>query len=108
MSKDESLEILKKVVAEMRYLSERLANVENENSTLRKAVNDPETMMQKAGWLKITTPHASEAFDPLNRAEGDDMGVGLPFEGTGQVFQKSLSRYDELQEWIEAEEATKR
>ena len=106
---DESgeLEILKQVVGELRALNERIAFVEHENLELRKAVSDPETLMQKAGWMRVTTPHAAETFDPLNRAGSDDMRIDTPFEGSGDLFTKSKSRYDELQEWIDAEEATR-
>lgn len=105
---NQELEIMKQIVSELRTLNERLASVESENYELRKAVSDPETMMRKAGWLKMTTPHADETFDPLNRA-GVDQAASFngPFEGTGDVFQKSKSRYDELQEWIDAEEASR-
>jgi len=101
------LDIMKAVVGELRHLTERIELVESENYELRKAIADPETLMQKAGWLRITTPHAAETFDPLNRAGADDMKVDTPFEGSGEVFQKSRSRYDEIQEWIDAEEASR-
>lgn len=105
---NQELEIMKQIVSELRTLNERIASVEGENYELRKAVSDPETMMRKAGGMKMTTPHADETFDPLNRAGVDDAtSFGGPFEGTGEVFQKSKSRYDELQEWIDAEEATR-
>ena len=101
------LEILKQVVGELRALNERVAFVEHENLELRKAVSDPEALMQKAGWLRITTPHAAETFDPLNRTGADEMKLDTPFDGSGELFTKSKSRYDELQEWIDAEEANR-
>tara|TARA_R100000995_G_scaffold42396_1_gene19822 strand:- start:16162 stop:16497 length:336 start_codon:yes stop_codon:yes gene_type:complete len=106
--KNAELEVLKQVVSELRTLNERIASVEGENFELRKAVSDPETMMRKAGWLKIVTPHADETFDPLNRAVVDGAAsFNGPFTGSGEVFQKSKSRYDELQDWIDAEEASR-
>ena len=103
----EHLDILKQLVNELRIVNERLSTVENENYELRKSISDPELMMKNAGWLKVTTPHASETFDPLNRAGADEMRLDTPFDGSGEVFQKSTSRYDEIQEWIDAEEATR-
>ena len=105
--KQGELEILKQMIGELRALNERVAFVEHENFELRKTVADPETLMQKAGWLRITTPHAAEAFDPLNRDGIDEMRIDTPFDGSGELFQKSSSRYDELQEWIDAEEASR-
>tara|TARA_R110002096_G_scaffold73787_2_gene174911 strand:- start:18371 stop:18703 length:333 start_codon:yes stop_codon:yes gene_type:complete len=99
------LDVLKQVVGELRSLNERLAFVESENNDLRKAMEDPEAMMKKAGYLRYSTPHPAETFDPLNRGLGNDNEIVGPFAGTGETFQKSKSRYDELQEWIEAEEA---
>jgi hypothetical protein len=101
------LEILKQVVGELRALNERIAFVEHENHDLRKAISNPDALLQKAGWLRVSTPHAAEIFDPLNRAGADEMRLDTPFDGSGEIFTKSKSRYDELQEWIDAEEAAK-
>ena len=106
MSDDQmNLDVLKQVVGELRALNERLAFVESENNDLRKAMEDPEILMRKAGYLRYSTPHPAETFDPLNREMSNNSDTVGPFAGTGETFQKSKSRYDELQEWIEAEQA---
>tara|TARA_R110002051_G_scaffold306895_1_gene377691 strand:+ start:359 stop:688 length:330 start_codon:yes stop_codon:yes gene_type:complete len=99
----EELEILKQVVGELRALNERIAFVEHENYDLRKTLSNPDELLQKAGWLRVSTPHAAEIYDPLNRTGGDEMRLDTPFDGSGELFTKSKSRYDELQEWIDAE-----
>ena len=92
-------ELLKEMVQEMRLLRERMETLETENSTLKKAMDDPETMMRKAGWLKALTPMPEEVYDPLQRDQGDSFTSG--FGNTSNAISKSQS--DELHEWQEME-----
>lgn len=101
MSEQDHLDLLKEVVAEMRTLRERITSLEAENSALQKAMLDPETLMRKAGWQKVTTPHADETFDPLNRSVPSESQFDSPFTGSGDVFVKS--RFDQIAEWEAAE-----
>ena len=98
------VELLKELVGEVRQMRQRIEALEMENSNLRKAVDDPETIMRKHGWKKFATPHADETFDPLNRTVGDS-SFSTPFEGSGDVFLKS--RDEQLREWEEAERQVK-
>lgn len=101
---EQQLEVLKELVNEIRSLNHRVSSLENENSTLRKQMEDPEMLMRKHGWQKFTTPHAEETFDPLNRQTGDNSMV-FPFEGSGSTILKS--RDQQINEWREAEELLK-
>ena len=92
-------DLLKEMVEEIRTLRKRVETLESHNSSLLKAVDDPETMMKKAGWLKAMTPLADEAFDPLNRAGQDEQIFGFNHDLI------SKSRDEELHEWKQMEEA---
>ena len=95
---EDALSLVKELIAELKAVKGRIGQLEAENLSLKKAVEDPQIMMQKQGWMKFVTPHADETFDPLNR----DMDVAMgPFAGSGDVISKS--RFDELQEWEDAE-----
>ena len=95
---ENALALVKELIAEMKSAMSRIEVLEAENLSLKKAVEDPQILMQKQGWMKFVTPHADETFDPLNR----DMDVAMgPFAGSGDVISKS--RFDELQEWEDAE-----
>lgn len=96
---ENALELVKELIAELKSVKSRIGQLEAENHRLTKAVEDPQIMMQKQGWMKFVTPHADETFDPLNR--NDDIGGTGPFAGSGDVIAKS--RFDELQEWEDAE-----
>ena len=99
---EDALSLVKELIAELKAVKGRIGQLEAENLSLKKAVEDPQIMMQKQGWMKFVTPHADETFDPLNR-DADIGGVG-PFEGSGDVSAKAnRSRFDELQEWEDAE-----
>jgi len=100
--KQAEIDLLKEMVEELRILRKRVEDLEGENNTLKKAVDDPETMMKKAGWLKVVTPMADETYDPLQRDSEDDFGFSGPFTGSGGMITKQ-SRHDELEEWKEAE-----
>ena len=96
---EDALSLVKELIAELKAVKGRIGQLEAENLRLMKAVEDPQIMMQKQGWMKFATPHAEEAFDPLNR-DADIGGTG-PFAGSGDIISKS--RFDELQEWEDAE-----
>ena len=99
---DDALALVKEVLDELKTVKSRVEQLEAENHRLTKAVEDPQIMMQKQGWMKFVTPHADETFDPLNR--NADIGGTGPFEGSGDVIAKAnRSRFDELQEWEDAE-----
>ena len=93
-------ELLKELVGEVRTLRERVNELEQHNSILVKAVDDPETMMKKAGWLRATTPLADEVFDPLQRENDDSFVSGF----NSEAIVKSHS--DRLEEWKEMEKTT--
>ena len=96
-------DLLKEMVEEIRTLRKRVEQLESNNNVLVKAVDNPETMMKKAGWLKVVTPMADETFDPLNREIGDgNQSFAGPFQGSGDTFQKQ-DRHTELEAWKEAE-----
>jgi hypothetical protein len=100
--KQAEIDLMKEMVTEIRGLRERVESLEAENRLLSKSIDDPETMMKKAGWLKVITPMADETYDPLQRQTGDsNTAFAGPFTGSGEVFKKS--RHDELEEWKEAE-----
>ena len=101
----EQVELMKELVGEVRNMRQRIEALEQENSNLRKAVDDPETIMRKHGWKKFQTPHADETFDPLNRAVADSSAFSSPFEGSGDLFLKS--RDEQLREWEDAERQVK-
>ena len=92
-------DLLKELVTEVRYLRQRMEQLESENASLTKAMDDPETLMKKAGWLKAVTPLADEAFDPLNREAGDAPSFTSGF-GT-----EMLNKGEELKQWQEMEDA---
>lgn len=98
----QQVELLKEMVQELKTLRERIDVLEKENTVMQKAVEDPETLMKRYGWIKSTTPHADETYDPLNRsaAEHSSSSTG-PFSGSGELFTKS--RYEELEDWKQAE-----
>jgi len=88
------------MVGELRHLRQRVEQLETENATLSKAVDDPETLMKKAGWLKAVTPLSAEVYDPLNREAGDAPSFVSGF-GT-EMLSKGM---DELKQWQEMEDA---
>jgi len=94
-----SLEMVKELIEEAKILKQRIEHLEVENFDLQKAAEDPTVLMRKQGWQSFVTPHADETFDPLNR-DMADVGLG-PFTGSGDMIAKS--RYEELQEWEDAE-----
>ena len=97
----ESIEIAKELMEEVKILKARIESLEAENAILEKNQEDPAIMMRKAGGISMTTPHAAETFDPLNRdAEATSVTVG-PFSGSGDMITKS--RFDEIREWEDAE-----
>ena len=100
----QQVELMKELVGEVRNMRQRIEALEQENSSLRKAVDDPETIMRKHGWKKFQTPHADETFDPLNRDVADNAFSG-PFDGSGDLFLKS--RDEQLREWEAAEQQVK-
>jgi|TARA_B100000497_G_C7524723_1_gene318635 DNA gyrase inhibitor GyrI len=93
-------DLLKEMVGELRHLRQRVEQLETENATLSKAVDDPETLMKKAGWLKAVTPLSAEVYDPLNREAGDAPSFVSGF-GT-EMLSKGM---DELKQWQEMEDA---
>ena len=95
----EQIDILKELIGEVRVLNQRVQALEAENTSLAKAIGDPEMMMKKHGWKKFTTPHADETFDPLNRQIPND---NTPFSGSGDLFLKS--RDERLKDWEAAEQ----
>ena len=94
-------DLLKEMVEEIPTLRKRVEQLESDNNSLIKAVDNPETMMKKAGWLRAVTPMADEAFDPLNRSNNDEQIFGF----NQDLISKSTSRDDQLQEWKEMEGA---
>ena len=92
-------DLLKEMVEEIRVLRKRVEQLESNNNSLIKAVDNPETMMKKAGWLKAITPMADEAYDPLNRSNGDEQIFGF----NQDLISKS--RDEELHEWRQMEQA---
>lgn len=97
----ESLSMVEDLIAEVKVLKARVESLESENDILIKNQEDPTIMMRKAGWISMVTPHAAETFDPLNRdIESSSATVG-PFSGSGDMITKS--RFDEIQEWEDAE-----
>jgi len=92
-------DLLKELVGEVRHLRQRVEQLETENASLSKAMDDPETLMKKAGWLKAVTPLADEAFDPLNREAGDAPSFVTGF-GT-----EIINKGEELKQWQEMENA---
>ena len=102
-TKQAEIDLMKEMVGELKELRERVVSLESQNSILSKSIADPETMMKKAGWLKVVTPMADETFDPLNREIGDGgQSFAGPFQGSGDTFQKQ-DRHTELEAWKEAE-----
>ena len=79
-------DLLKEMVEEIRTLRQRIDHLESNNNALVKAVDDPETMMKKAGWLRAVTPMAEEVFTSAFNSES---------------IVKSQS--DELREWEQME-----
>ena len=71
MQKQAEIDLMKEMVEEIRELRERVVSLETQNQMLTKSLDDPETMMRKAGWLKVVTPMADETYDPLQRDVGD-------------------------------------
>ena len=67
---------------------------------LTKAMDDPATMMKKAGWLRAVTPMADEVFDPLNRDIVSDGGsfTSAFNSGDGSMIAKR-SQDEELRMW---------
>jgi regulator of replication initiation timing len=100
---EETLNILKELITEVRVLNQRVQALETENNNLTKAIGDPETLMKKNGWKKFTTPHADETYDPLNREVPNQFST--PFAGSGDLFLKS--RDEVLKEWQDAERQVK-
>jgi len=92
-------DLLKEMVEEIRTLRQRVEILESNNTSLLKAVDDPETMMKKAGWLKAITPQPEEVFDPLNREGHDEHNFGF----NQDIITKS--RDEQLRDWKEMEEA---
>ena len=91
-------ELLKEMVEEIRTLRDRIETLESHNTSLLKAVDDPETMMKKAGWLRAVTPMADEVFDPLQRDLGEDTF-------TSGFDSISKSRDEEIKDWEEMEKS---
>ena len=91
-------DLLKEMVEEIRTLRDRIETLESHNTSLLKAVDDPETMMKKAGWLRAVTPMADEAFDPLHRDQNDEQVFGY----NSDMLTKS-DHQQELHEWREME-----
>ncbi len=58
------IDLMKEMVTEIKELRQRVVSLETQNTMLTKSLDDPETMMKKAGWLKVVTPMADEAYDP--------------------------------------------
>ena len=90
-------DLLKEMVEEIRTLRKRVEQLESDNNVLVKAVDNPETMMKKAGWLKAVTPMAEEVFDPLQREQGDTFTSAFNSESIVK------SQGDQLREWEEME-----
>ena len=99
---EDAMDIAKAAIEEAKSLKEELEIIKMENT-----VNDPTKTMKAHGWQKFTTPHADEAFDPLNRETGQESFSG-PFAGSGDLIAKSVSRHDELREWEDAEREMRR
>ena len=94
-------ELLKELTDEIRRLNTRIETLEQHNNTLVKAMDDPATMMRKAGWLRAITPMADEVFDPLNRTVGDDPSFASGFNtGDGALIKSPDAQ---LREWEQME-----
>lgn len=98
-------DLLKELVAEVKSLRAEVTSLKTENATLTKAMDDPATMMKKAGWLRAVTPMADEVFDPLNRDIGDSGSFTSAFNsGDGSMITKR-SADEELRVWQTMEAA---
>ena len=104
---EDAMDIAKAAIEEAKVLKEENEILKMENRELREAVNEPTKTMKAQGWQRFVTPHAEEAFDPLNRSIGDESFSG-PFEGSGDLIAKSVSRHDEIREWEDAEKEMRR
>tara|TARA_R100000406_G_scaffold13233_1_gene8496 strand:+ start:3892 stop:4263 length:372 start_codon:yes stop_codon:yes gene_type:complete len=92
-------DLLKELVAEVKSLRAEVTSLKSENAMLTKAMDDPATMMKKAGWLRAVTPMADEVFDPLNRDIGDGGSFTSAFNsGDGSMIAKR-SQDEELRMW---------
>lgn len=100
---NEMNEVVKELIDEVKKMNNRIKALEAENSSLKKAVDDPSMLMRKHGWISFTTPHADETYDPLNRNDEVEQSSVGPFAGTGDMITKSKSRHDEIKEWEDAE-----
>tara|TARA_Y100001963_G_C6745342_1_gene431282 strand:+ start:788 stop:1120 length:333 start_codon:yes stop_codon:yes gene_type:complete len=102
--KDDAMDIAKAAIEEAKALKEELQLVKMERDELRKAIEDPTEVMKSQGWMQYITPHAEEAFDPLNRNASDEQSFSGPFQGSGDLITKGArSRFEEIREWEEAE-----
>ena len=93
--------LLKEMVEEIRTLRKRVETLESNNTSLLKAMDNPETMMKKAGWLRAITPMAEEVFDPLQR-EIDESSFTSGFNTDSSIVK---SHSESLDEWKEMEKA---
>ena len=92
-------DLLKEMVEEIRLLRKRVEQLESDNSILAKAVDDPESLMKKAGGSAVT-PLSAEVFDPLNREVGDSPDYVSGFQS--EMLNKGMA---ELEEWRQMENA---
>ena len=98
-------DLLKELVAEVKSLRAEVTSLKSENAMLTKAMDDPATMMRKAGWLRAITPMADEVYDPLNRELGDGGSFTSAFNsGDGAMIEKR-SVDEELRMWQSMEAA---
>lgn len=90
-------ELLKELVGEMRTLRERVESLERRNTTLVKAMDDPEAMMRKAGWLRAMTPVADEVYDPLQRDNVDSFTTAFDHESIVKSHDNRLDEWKEME-----------
>ena len=98
-------DLLKELVAEVRSLRAEVTSLKSENAMLTKAMDDPATMMRKAGWLRAITPMADEVYDPLNRELGDGGSFTTAFNSGDGVMIEKRSADEELRMWQSMEAA---
>ena len=91
------------LISKMESMDTDLQSIKQENAMLRKALNDPTTLLRKAGFVTSTTPLTTDVEADAFRAADDAIIKGHSEFSNSQIHQMT---WDEIHEMAEQAKST--
>ena len=105
MSEDTSVteRLMNTLISKMESMDSDLQVIKNENQKLRSMLNNPATLLRKAGFVSAVTPLSEDVSNDAFRGEEDLLIKGQPSYSNEEIH---LLRWEEIHEMAEQAKST--